>query len=324
MYELLLSADFMVPDPDALAAALDERLGVHTHPRWRQAFPNHPYIAWFLRVHKSLAVAPTRLEPQGHLDKPNLGDPFFPAHLDGLMEFQGRFRPIKTHSTVLVARDIGALADRLMRRRLPFRIAPITDEMPFDRLWVGVTPDNPRYEPSVDGGLCIEVIPLQPLQFPDDAFSDPPPQPRDPAPGELARVTARGYLVRHLDDTLRRLSTNLDLEPTGPVEHFSDEGFRRARIRFALPHSASLDVIEPTRWDSEPGRYLHNWGPGPYYTRISACGLDAKAKDLESRGTPFSWLEESDSLRGRGIRVDPSALGGALIELVEHESRTAS
>ena len=32
-------------------------------------------------------------------------------------------------STVLVARDIGALADRLMRRRLPFRIAPITDEM---------------------------------------------------------------------------------------------------------------------------------------------------------------------------------------------------
>jgi hypothetical protein len=323
MYELLLSADFMVPDPDALAAAFDERLGVHTHPKWRQAFPNHPYVAHFLRVHKSLAVAPTRLEPQGHLDKPNLGDPFFPTHLHSLTEFQGEHRPIKTHSTVLVARDIGALIDRLVRRRLPFRIAPRTEEMPFDRLWVGVTPERPRYEPSVDGGLCIEVIPLQPLQFPEETFATPPPEPREPAPGELARVTARGYLVRDLDDTLRRLSANLDLEPARPVEHFADEGVRRARIAFALPHSATLDVIEPTRWDGDAGRYLHNWGPGPYYTRIAACGLDPKAKDLEARGTPFMWLEESDSLGGRAIRVDPEVLGGALIELVEHENRTA-
>ena len=77
MFELLLSADMMVSDPDAMAELLVSRLGIYKHPRWRQAFDNHPYIAHFLRVHKSLALAPTRVEPQGHLDLPNPGDPLF-------------------------------------------------------------------------------------------------------------------------------------------------------------------------------------------------------------------------------------------------------
>ena len=88
-FEMLLSADMMVPDPDGMAALLVSKLGVHSHPRWRQAFDKHPYIAHFLRVQKSLAIAPTRIEPQVHLDKPNPGDPFFHDHLEGLEQFQG-------------------------------------------------------------------------------------------------------------------------------------------------------------------------------------------------------------------------------------------
>ena len=61
MYDLLLSADLMVTDPDAAADLLVRRLGILAHPNWRQAFPTHAYIAHFLRVHKSLAVAPTRI-----------------------------------------------------------------------------------------------------------------------------------------------------------------------------------------------------------------------------------------------------------------------
>ena len=47
-------------DPDRMAGLLVEKLGIYGHPNWRQAFENHPYIAHFLRVHKSLAMAPTR------------------------------------------------------------------------------------------------------------------------------------------------------------------------------------------------------------------------------------------------------------------------
>lgn len=323
MYDLLLSADLMVDDPDAVADLLRTKLGVHGHPNWRQAFDGHPYVAHFLRVHKSLAVSPTRIEPQGHLDAPNPGDPLFREHLESLARFQGPHRPIKTHSTVLVSNDIGSIAERLSRRKQPFRVARRTPEMPFDRLWVGVTPENPRYEPSVDGGLCIEIIPLAPIQLPEEAFATPPPRPRELSDGDMIRVAARGFLVRDLDDTLRRLSSNLDLEPSHPVEHFADEGFRRARIRFTVAHSATLDVIEPTGWDSDLGLYMNNWGPGPHYLRIAVHGLDAKAAELEGRGTPFTRLPEAASTGGPALRVDPDVLGGAIVEFIENEPTAA-
>jgi hypothetical protein len=320
MYEFLLSADLMVPDPDATTAMLVAKLGILEHPNWRQAFPDHAYIAHFLRVHKSLAVAPTRIEPQGHVDiDVPPADPFFPAYLANLGEYQSPFRPIKTHATVLITRHLDTLLERLMRRRLPFRIAPLDLQMSWDRVWVGVTPENLRYSPLVDGGLCIEVMGLDPLQMPAETFSDPPPEPRDPEPGSMVRVTGRGYLVRDLDQTLRLLSSNMDWEPASSVQVVPEEGYRVAHMGFVLKHSASVDIIEPTRWNSETGYYLNTWGPGPYYIRISVNGLDAKAEDLEGRGTTFSWRSESSAVDGRRIQVEPTELDGLLVEFVEHQ-----
>lgn len=322
MFDLLLSADMMVPDPDAMTELLVDKLGIHKHERWRQAFDNHPYIAHFLRVNKSLALAPTRIEPQVHLDRPNPGDPMFHDFLESLRDYQGRHRPMLTHSIVLTASAPGfnALVERLMRRRLRFRLAQRTPEMPFDRLWVGVTPEDPCYSPEVDGGLCIEVIPTEPLQLPKETFSSPPPEPRDLKPGEMVRVTARGFIVRNLAETLRRCSSNLGLEPSGTVEDVPKEGYRRARFGFTLRHSATLDVIEPTRWDSETGLYLHNWGPGPHYIRIAVNDLVAKAEDLKARNVRFRWIEECDAVGGRSlIKVDPAELDGQVFEFEEYQ-----
>lgn len=320
MYQLLLSADMMVPDPDATTSLLVKALGVHSHPNWRQAFPGHPYIAHFLRVHRSLAVAPTRIEPQGHLDLPNVGDPMFPEHLHSLIEFQGHHRPIKTHSTVLIVDSLDEIVERLARRGAAFRIARKTPEMSWDRLWVGVTPENPRYRPDVDGGLCVEVMESWPLQLPADMFAATPPEPRDPSPEDMVRVTARGYLVRDLDDTLRRVEDNLGLTPSEPVRELVGEGYRRATIGFGVGHSATLDVLQPTRWNSLVGYYLHNWGPGPYYLRISVIDLAAKADDLLARDTAFTWVEESEAVGGRPLlRVDPAALDGIVVEFEQHE-----
>jgi hypothetical protein len=48
--------------------------------------------------------------------------------------------------------------------------------------------------------------------------------------------------------------------------------------------------------------------------------LEAKAADLRSRGTNFTWIPDSDALGGASlIRVDPQALDGALIEFHEHQ-----
>jgi hypothetical protein len=320
MFELLLSADMMLPDPDGMTELLVDKLGIYKHERWRQAFAHHPYIAHFLRVHKSLAVAPTRVEPQVHLDRPNPGDPLFHDFLQSLENYQGKHRPLLTHSIVLAmhGHKFDKFVDKLMRRRLPFRMAQRTEDMPFDRLWIGCTPEDPRYNPATDGGLCIEVMPVEPLQMPADTFADPAPQPRELKDGEMVRVTARGFLVRDLDDTLRKVSTNLDWEPVGQVELLGGEGYRRARMGFTLKNSASLDVIEASKWDSDAGLYVNNWGPGPYYIRIGVHNLAAKAEDLRARGTKFTWIEESEAVGGRSlIKVDPSELRGQIFEFEE-------
>lgn len=320
MFDLLLSADMMVSDPDAMANLLHAKLGIHKHDNWRQAFADHPYIAHFLRVHKSLAVSPTRVEPQGHLDLPNPGDPMFHEFLESLKAYQGPHRPMLTHSIVLATHGhkFDALVEKLMRRRLRFRMAQRTPAMPFDRMWMGVTPEDPRYEPSVDGGLCIEIMPIEPLQMPADTFTTPAPQPRNQEPGDMVRVSSRGFIVRNLDETLRRCSANLDWEPHGPVETLSREGYRRATMEFTLLNSASLDVIEATRWNSDAGVYLNSWGPGPYYIRIAVNGLAAKAEDLKARGTRFTWIEECEAVDGKPlIRIDPADLAGQLFEFEE-------
>lgn len=318
MFDLLMSADMMLPDPDGMAALLIGKLGVHGHPKWRQAFDEHPYIAHFLRVHKSLAVAPTRLEPQWHLDRDNPGDPMFHEFLESLKEHQGRHRPMLTHSLVLALHGpkFERFVEKLMRRRLPFRMAQRTPDMPFDRLWLGATPERPRYTPAVDGGLCIEVMPMEPLQMPADTFATPAPQPRELGPGEMVRVSARGFLVRDLDHTLRCCSANLDWEPDGQVEFLRSEGYRRASMPFSVANSAALHVIEPGRWDSDAGHYLNNWGPGLYYIRIAVNDLKAKAEDLRARGTRFTWIEQSDAAGGAPlIKIDPSELRGQVVEL---------
>ncbi|CAN5340046.1 hypothetical protein BH10PSE16_BH10PSE16_11930 [soil metagenome] len=320
MFDLLMSADMMVADPDGMAELLISKLGIYGHPRWRQAFEDHPYIAHFLRVHKSLAISPTRVEPQWHLDKPNLGDPMFHDFLDSLMAYQGEHRPMLTHSIVLtLPKDrFSVLVDKLMRRKLRFRLAQRTPDMPFDRLWLGVTPEDPHYEPSVDGGLCIEVMCNEPLQLPPETFALPAPQLPNPEPGQMVRVSARGYLVRDLDETLRRISANLDWEPAGPVQALERDGYRKATMKFGLANSATLDVIEATRWDSDAGVYLNSWGPGPYYIRIAVNGLAAKAEDLKARGTRFTWIEASEAVGGKSlIRIDPTELRGQLFEFHE-------
>lgn len=320
MFDLLMSADMMLPDPDGMAELLTGKLGIHGHANWRQAFDNHPYIAHFLRVHKSLAVAPTRVEPQWHLDYENPGDPMFHEFLESLKDYQGRHRPMLTHSVVLSLHGpkFDRFVEKLMQRGLAFRMAQRTPEMPFDRLWLGATPERPRYNPDVDGGLCIEVMPMEPLQMPAETFATPPAQPRDPKPGDMVRVTARGFLVRDLDHTLRCCANNLDWEPAGAVQDVRGEGYRRAVMPFTVANSAALHVIQPQAWDTDAGHYLNNWGPGLYYIRIAVNDLQAKAEDLKARGTRFTWVAESDAVGGRSlIKIDPRDMRGQVFEFEE-------
>jgi catechol 2,3-dioxygenase-like lactoylglutathione lyase family enzyme len=320
LYDLMIGADFMVPDPDATMKTFVSALGMpEPKPQWRQAPTRHAYVAWFARVHKSFAIAPTTIEPQGHRHLEHPDDPFFPEHLADLARFQGVHRPHKLHATLLATRRFEELVEKLARRGVPFRLAPDSGEMPMDRIWIGISPETLRYDPSYDGGLAIEVLPTQALRLPEETFQSPPPEPRDPEPGQMIRVVSRSHIVRDLDDTLRRCSMYLDFEPAGPVELIKEEGYLRARMHHAVPQSATIEIIQPIDPAAAVGRYLSTWGPGPYATRIAVHDLAAKCDDLTSRGTGFTDAGPSSAVNGRRVLVDPAATEGLNFELVEYE-----
>jgi hypothetical protein len=315
--DFLYTADFMVPDPDAFTEMVVQRLGIVAREDYRQAFPTHGYIAHFLRVNPSRAVAPTLFEPQHHVDVPNPVDPLFEPYLDSLHDFQGRSRPLKTHSCVIATSDIHGVIDMLHSRGLKFRVSPIDEHLAWERVWVGTSPAQPRYTPEVDGGLCLEWHPIEPLRMPDKAFADPPPAPKDPKPGEMIRILSRSFLVSNVDHVLGLLSRNLDIEPIGPVQSFPDQGFKRAQIGFTLSTSATLDLVEPTVGRSETGMYINTHGPGPYCVQIAVNGLEAKADDLRARETRFESVTDPSVPGGQRLRVDSRDVDGLVIDFVD-------
>jgi hypothetical protein len=271
----------------------------------------HGYRAIFARVHPSRSFAPTRLEVIAPRPVPEPADPAVPrAYLDDYRRAQGG-RPLKTHATVFTTSHIEDLIERVGRRGLRHRVDPVTAELPHLRLWVGVTPEAPGdYRPDDDAGLFFEAIPTQGLLMRLKPADPAPPPPAPLAAGQMARVVAREHLVHHLDDALRTLARNLDLETAGPVHEDVGGCCRRAVLAVTMPHAATLELVQPVDPDAEAGRYLARWGPGPYYTRIAVAGLEAKADDLRRRGTDFHVPPGAPPR----LRVD---VDGVLLEFVD-------
>lgn len=316
MFDTLLFVDYLVDDPDALAATFVDRLGLPApDPEWRRELPDHAVLPYFLRVDRDLGAAPTMIEPLSVSDTANPRDPVFPRYIRSLREFQGEHRPLKVHGTVFTTSRMDELQERLFLRGVPFRIAPSSNEYPGDRIWIGSLPESPDYDPRYDGGAMIEVVTVADVS----SQLDPTPQHRerlDPAKnGGLVRVTNRGFLVRDLDAICTLWARNFGFEPTSVTTHEA-EGYRRARYEFDVAASSSLDLICPTTPRGDAGRYLLTWGPGAYYTRIGVVDLDAKAQDLETRRTPFDEVPAT-SAAPRRLAVSPAAVEGAIFEFVQ-------
>jgi hypothetical protein len=315
LYDTLLSADYMVGDSDTFAALIVERLNLPTpDPAWRRALPNHAVVPHFLRVNRSLAEAPTMLEPVSFRMDPNPRDPMFPRYLQSLVHFQGQDRPMKAHGNVFTITDMDTLVENLFRRGVAFRSAPPSDDFPGHRIWIGSTPEHPEYVADHDGGLMVEV--MTSLSVSAKLDTAPVAESVAPAEGAMVRVVNRGFVVRDLDAVCSLWSKNLLFEPTGGITNHEDEGIRRARFTFDVALSSTFDILAPTSGTSEVGTFVSTWGPGPYYARIAVAGMEAKAAELKERRTPFTTKTATSASPARLV-VDPSAVAGALFEFVD-------
>jgi hypothetical protein len=312
--DLLFSADMLVPDPRGAVEQLVASIGL---PRpGSAAYVEYPEEGWdcvFALVNKSFRAAPTRLEVIG--PKTFRGRPE-PGRGQRISDLQGN-RPCKTHATVLATPDIEALVRKVRDRGLRHWAQPPTAEVPFWRLWMGVTEDAPAsYQGEGDAGLMIEVIPSDSPAFPGNVLFETPPESPRVREGTMGRIVSRAFLVADLDETLRTLDRNLGWEPVDEIACEPESGTRRVSMSRNLAKGGALELIQPGAGESGEGRFMRRWGEGPYAIRIAVAGLDAMAEGLERRGTS-AWRLAASRATPERLVVDETRTCGMPFEFVE-------
>jgi hypothetical protein len=227
-------------------------------------------------------------------------------------------RPAKAHSTPITVADVAVVAAGVAARGARHRLDPPIDELPFLRLWMGYTADEPTtYRADSDAGLRLEFIPTAGLGLP--AAAAEPRATVDAAErrhdGGFVGIAARLFTTDDLDATMATIARTFEWSPAAIVD--DGAGTRRARYGFAYERSAVLEVVQPAPGTTEH-EHLKRWGSGPYGIRLTVDGLDVKADDLRARGTSFIVVERADA---PVIIVDPAATAGTHFELVDAAQR---
>jgi hypothetical protein len=306
VFDLQGSADLLVDDPDRVVALLVEKLGFPVpDPRWVHDRPNLGYKAIHCRVNRDVATAPTTVEVIG----PGTYDFSLDAHNAAYFSMQ-QHRPVKTHGNVAGTADIEDVVSRLGRRHLPFRVLEPGEHLPYPIVFPGATDDPITYDPTVDGGLYLELIAL-------DAFriSAPREPTSDLTPGALIRVESRSWIVDDLDATLAALDENIGWQSHDPVQVLPRSNCRRAVFAASTANSAAIEILEARSSDGDVGEFYGSFGAGPYAHCLGVHDVAAAADELSSRAVAFRWLQDDD--RGDRIMVAPSELEGLRFELVE-------
>jgi hypothetical protein len=306
VFDLQGSADLLVDDPDRIVALLVEKLGFPVpDPRWVHDRPNLGYKAIHCRVNRHVAAAPTTVEVIG----PGTYDLSLDAHNAAYFSMQ-EHRPVKTHGNVVGTADVEDVMRRLGRNHLPFRLLEPGEHLPYPIVFPGATDDPITYDPTVDGGLYLELIALDAFRIP--APSEPT---SDLAPGALVRVESRSWIVADLDATLAALDRNIGWQPQDPVQSVPRRNCRRAVLAASTANSAKIEILEARSSDGDVGEFYGSFGPGPYAHCLGVHDVAAAADELCSRHVAFRSVPDDD--RGGRIIVAPSELEGLRFELVE-------
>lgn len=304
VFDCMFSTDIFVEDMGLQARLFVEHFGVHA-PGPKAIVTDSPEAhATMLRLHKSFAEAPTRLEiiqPAGKTGHWNV------AQIQQAWHSQ-RERPVRFHNNVVLG-DVDALIEALRSRSIPHIV---DGTLSFRRLFVGIDPVSTNvYDPKFDAGLRFEVLPFTdfPVQAASgaDQLGDGPPR--------LVRVLSRSFLVEDLDAVTGTLETTFGWQPASRVHSLPADGVRRAIYKFRLPRSARLELLQPERDGTEAARFAASHGAGPYTTTFLVTGVDRWVDRLSQTGIRARRVADHDEYGPRVI-VDPSRMGPIRAELV--------
>jgi methylmalonyl-CoA/ethylmalonyl-CoA epimerase len=97
---------------------------------------------------------------------------------------------------------------------------------------------------------------------------------------------------------------------------------RGLEIAFLDAGNTHLELLGPTRPDSEISSFLNKKGPGIHHLCFSVHNIDKALSDLKSKGVVFTENTNTHGAGGRRVVfIHPKSAHGVLIELVETDER---
>jgi methylmalonyl-CoA/ethylmalonyl-CoA epimerase len=126
-----------------------------------------------------------------------------------------------------------------------------------------------------------------------------------------------GIVVSDLERATMTYRDTLGL-PAGAREVIAARGLA---VQFVDAGGTRLELIAPTRPDSEVSGYLEKRGEGLHHLCLRVADIDAALRELKIRGARL--IDEVARAGAEGTRVafiHPKGAHGVLIELVEHPS----
>lgn len=130
------------------------------------------------------------------------------------------------------------------------------------------------------------------------------------------RIDHIGIATQRLSDALAvwRDSLGLDIDCT---EEVADQGVRVAMLQVGEAH---VELLEPLNDDSPVGKFLQQRGPGIHHIALRVDDIHAELARLKDKGARL--IDATPRVGARGCLVafvHPSATGGVLLELVQHQ-----
>jgi methylmalonyl-CoA/ethylmalonyl-CoA epimerase len=123
-----------------------------------------------------------------------------------------------------------------------------------------------------------------------------------------------GVAVSDLDAAEKTYRDDLGFEIHGG-ETLPERGLA---VRFASVGDSRIELIAPTRADSEVSSFLDKRGAGLHHICLRVADLDAVLAEMRQRGVRL--IDEKPRLGAHGRRVafvHPKSAAGVLLELVE-------
>ena len=131
---------------------------------------------------------------------------------------------------------------------------------------------------------------------------------------EFLGIDHLGIAVKDLDQARSTYRDLLGFKVSGE-EIMEDRGLH---VCFAETGNSRLELIAPTRDDSEVSRFLEKRGEGIHHICIEVNNIEKAVEEMQTKGATFAGKGISTGAHNTRVAfLHPKATHGVLIELVE-------